>query len=456
MTDFRASAHSVPIERTEQLVAEFHAAAKPRAQWKIGTEYEKLVVDARTGKAAPFDGPRGIERLLRALADRFGWEPRDEEGAVIALARDGVSITLEPGGQLELAGRPLATLHEARDEVTAHVRELAAVGPELGLAFLGLGCHPTSALDEIPWVPKQRYRIMREYMSRVGTMGHRMMKQTATVQANIDFDSERDAMEKIRVGMGVAPVVNAIFASSPLVDGEFSGHLSFRGHVWTDTDRARCGLLPFAFRNDASFADYVDWALDVPMYFILRGGRYVTDVTGVPFRRFLGEGWQGEPATMDDWSLHLTTLFPEVRLKSFIEFRSADSQTPDRVLALPALAKGLFYTADCQQAAVDLVKRWTFDDVESLYREVTRGGFAPRIKGIRVAELAREVIAIAAEGLRRQAVLDGDGRDESRYLDPVLEQAERGRTLAEDLLRHWTGPWERRMEPLIEASAVRG
>lgn len=456
MTDFRASAHSVPIERTEQLVAEFHAAGKPRAQWRIGTEYEKLTVDARTGKAAPFAGPRGIERLLRMLAERFGWEPREEEGAVIALARDGVSITLEPGGQLELAGQPLATLHEAHDEVATHVRELVAVGPELGLAFLGLGCHPASTLDEIPWVPKQRYRIMREYMSRVGTMGHRMMKQTATVQANIDFESERDAMEKLRVGMAIAPVVNAIFANSPLVDGDVSGHLSFRGHVWTDTDRARCGLLPFAFRNDARFADYVAWALDVPMYFILRDGRYVTDVTGMPFRHFLDQGWQGQPATMDDWSLHLTTLFPEVRLKGFIEFRSADSQMPERVLALPALAKGLFYTADCQQAALDLVKRWTIDDVDTLYREVTRGGFEPRIKGIRVGELAREVLAIAREGLRRQASLDGEGRDETRYLEPVVEQVERGRTVAEELLRQWMGPWERRLPPLIEASAIRG
>jgi glutamate--cysteine ligase len=455
MTDFRASAHSMPIERIEQLVAQFHDAGKPRANWKIGTEYEKLAVDARTGKAAPFTGPHGIERLLRLLAERFGWEPRDEEGAVIALARDGVSITLEPGGQVELAGQPVATLHEARDEIEGHVRELVAVGPELGLEFLGLGCHPVSPLDDIAWVPKQRYRIMREYMSRVGTMGHRMMKQTATVQANIDFESERDAMQKLRVGMGIAPIVNAIFANSPLVDGDASGHLSFRGHVWTDTDRARCGLLPFAFRDDAGFADYVTWALDVPMYFILRDGRYVTEVTGVPFRRFMAEGWQGEPATMDDWNLHLTTLFPEVRLKAFIEFRSADSQMPGRVLALPALVKGLFYTADCQQAALDLVKRWTIGDVADLYREVTRGGFAPRMKGVRVLDLAREVLAIAAEGLRRQGALDDRGRDEARYIEPVMEQVERGRTLAEEILRQWEGPWERRVGPLVEACALR-
>jgi glutamate--cysteine ligase len=454
MTDFRASAHSVPIESTEQLVEQFHRSAKPRAAWKIGTEYEKLAVDAATGQAAPFAGPRGIERLLVLLAERFGWEPREEEGATIALARDGVSITLEPGGQIELAGRPVDTVHEAQDEVTSHVHELTTVGRDLGMAFLGLGCHPVSTLDDITWVPKQRYRIMRDYMARVGTLGHRMMKQTATVQANIDFDSERDAMVKLRVGMGIAPVVNAIFANSPLVDGDASGHLSFRGHVWTDTDRARCGLLPFAFRDDAGFADYVAWALDVPMYFILREGRYVTDVTGIPFRRYLVDGWNGERATLDDWNLHLTTLFPEVRLKGFIEFRSADSQRPDRVLALPALAKGLFYDADCQAAGFDLVKRWSPDQVRELYGEVTRGGFAARLRGVRVGELARELLGIAAEGLRRQGALDSQGRDERRYLEPVIEQVERGRTLADETLGLWKGPWERRIGPLIEACAI--
>jgi glutamate--cysteine ligase len=455
MTDFRASAHAVPIERTEQLVEQFHAAAKPRTDWKIGTEYEKLAVDPATGRAVPFAGPRGIERVLTELAERYGWEPREENGATIALARGRVSITLEPGGQIELAGEPLATLHATRDEVMGHVRELVAVGADLGIVFLGLGCHPVSPLDDIPWVPKERYRIMREYMPRVGTLGHRMMKQTATVQANIDFESERDAMQKLRIGMGVAPIVNAIFANSPLVDGDLSGYLSFRGHVWSDTDRARSGLLPFAFRDDASFADYVAWALDVPMYFILRNGRYVTEVTGKPFRRFLAEGWRGEQATMDDWNLHLTTLFPEVRLKGFIEFRSADSQPPESIVALPALAKGLFYTDDCQQAGLDLVRRWSVDQVRELYQDVTRGGLAARIKGIRVGELARELLAIATEGLRRQAAVDADGRDERRYLEPVITVIERGRTAADELVRQWTGPFDRRIAPLIDSYALR-
>ena len=455
MTDFRASAHALPIESVEQLVEQFHHAAKPRSAWKIGTEYEKLAVDAETGRAAPFTGPRGIERVLLMVAERFGWEPREEEGATIALARNGLSITLEPGGQIELAGQPVATVHEAHEEIQTHVRELVSVGREVGMAFLGLGAHPISTLDEIAWVPKQRYRIMRDYMTRVGTLGHRMMKQTATVQANIDFESERDAMQKLRVGMASAPIVNAIFANSPLVDGDASGHLSFRGHVWTDTDRARCGLLPFVFRDDAGFVDYAAWALDVPMYFIMRDGRYVTDVTGIPFRRFLAEGWGGAPATLDDWNLHLTTLFPEVRLKGYIEFRSADSQLPERVLALPALAKGLFYDADCQLAGLDFVKRWSPDQVRELYADVTRGGFAARLRGVRVGELARELLAIAAEGLRRQGALDGQGRDERCYLDLVVEQVERGRTAADEILALWNGPWDRRVGPLVEACALR-
>ena len=445
---------SEPVESIDQLVRYFAAAGKPRDQWRIGTEYEKLAVDVHSGQAAPFTGPRGIERCLNELAERFGWEPREEDGVTIALARDGVSITLEPGGQIELAGKPLPHLHATRAEVATHVRELVEVAGDLGLAILGLGCQPVSRLEDITWVPKQRYRIMREYMLRVGTLGHRMMKQTATVQANLDFESERDAMTKLRVGMGIAPIVNAIFANSPIVDGDVSGYLSFRGHIWTDTDRARCGLLPFAFRDDATFASYVEWALDVPMYFVLRDGRYVTDVTGVPFRRFLADGFGGERATMDDWNLHLTTLFPEVRLKNFIELRSADSQSEERVLALPALAKGLFYEPDCQLGALDLVKRWTFEQCRELYADVTRGGLAVRMRGVRVAELAREVISIAAEGLRRQAVVGSDGRDERRYLDPVTEQVERGRTRAEDILSSWTGVWEQRPDRLVAACAL--
>jgi glutamate--cysteine ligase len=320
---------------------------------------------------------------------------------------------------------------------------------------LGLGCHPLATLDEIPWVPKQRYRIMREYMTRVGTLGHRMMKQTATVQANLDFADERDAMRKLRIGMATAPIMNALFANSPLVDGDLSGFASFRGQVWTDTDRARCGILPFVFRNEASFADYVAWALDVPMYFLLRDGRYVTEVTGIPFRRLLDGGVPGIVATMDDWNLHLTTLFPEVRLKGFIELRAADSQPPERVMALPALAKGIFYDADCQDAAFDLVRSWSPDQCTEAYRDALRGGFAARLRGIRIAELARELLAIAYEGLKRTPTFDDAGRDERCYLDPIAEQLARGQTRGEEIAGLWRGAWAQEPAALLQNCGLR-
>jgi glutamate--cysteine ligase len=453
MTDFRASGEAAPIESIDQLVEEFHNSGKPRERWTLGTEYEKLVVDPRSGRAAPFSGSRGIERLLRELAERFGWEPQEESGRTIALRRGKASITLEPGGQFELSGEPYRSLHETREELATHVRELSEVGDELGLAFVGLGMQPVSTLDEIEWVPKPRYAIMREYMLRVGSMGHRMMKQTATVQANIDFADERDAMRKLHVGMAVAPVVNAIFANSCISEGDVNGQLSFRGHVWTDTDRARCGLLPFAFRRGATFADYVSWALDVPLYFVLRDGRYCTEVTGVPFRRFLEAGLAGEPATFDDWRLHLTTLFPEVRLKGFLEVRSADSQPPGRVLAVPALVKGVYHQSDCLEAAEDMVKRWTYDECEALYREVTRGGMRARMRGIPVRDLARELLSIADDGLKREADLDDEGRDERLYLDPIREYVAAGRSPADDTLDDWLRTPTGRIGRLVEGNA---
>ena len=455
MTDFHESAHATPIDDVDQLVEQMHRAGKPRDRWRIGTEYEKVGVERTTGRAARFSGARGIEAVLRGLAERYGWDPKEEDGRTVALARGGATVTLEPGGQLELSGEQCATIHCAHDELTTHVREVVTVGTELGIAFLGLGMQPISGLDDIEWVPKRRYAIMGPYMSRVGTLGQRMMKQTATVQANIDYSDERDAMQKMRVGMGIAPLVNAMFANSSVSDGGLNGYMSYRGHIWTDTDNARCGLLPFVFREGAGFADYVEWALDVPLYFILRGGRYVTSVTGVPFRRFLTEGAAGERATLDDWNLHLTTLFPEVRLKGYIELRSADSQPPERMLALPALVKGVFYTADCLDAAWDLVKRWSFEERVELWREAHREALLARFRGVKLLELARELYAIGEEGLRRQAALDKSGRDERTYLEHMGEQLQMGRSPARVIAEKWTGEWDRRIERLIEFAEYR-
>ena len=395
--------------------------------------------------------------MLRTLAERFGWEPKEENGRTVALVRGGASITLEPGAQLELSGEQCRTLHCTHDELTTHVRELVSVGGELGLAFLGLGMQPISRPEEIEIVPKQRYAIMAPYMERVGTLGVRMMKQTATVQANIDYADEGDAMRKLRVGMGLAPILNAMFANSSLSDGDLNGYMSFRGHIWTDTDAARCGLLRLAFREGASFADYVDWALDVPLYFILRGGTYRTTVTGMPFRRFLAEGAGGERATLDDWNLHLTTLFPEVRLKGYLELRSADSQPPERMLALPALVKGVFYETDCLDAAHDLVKRWTFDETNTLWRQVHREALLARFRGVDVLDLARELYTIAEEGLRRQHALDAGGRDERTYLERMGEQLAMGRSPARVIAEQWPADWDdrRRLERVIAATEFR-
>src|SRR2546426_8490176 len=456
MTDFRQSDRAVAIESVDQLVEQLHVAGKPPPRWAIGTEYEKVVVDRATGRAAPFSGRRGIETVLRTLAQRFGWEAKEENGRTVALARAGASITLEPGAQLELSGEQCRTLHCTQRELATHVRELVSVGSELGLAFLGLGMQPISRLEEIELVPKQRYRLMAAYMERVGTLGLRMMKQTATVQANIDYADERDAMLKLRVGMGLAPVLNAMLANSSLSDGGLNGYMSFRGHIWTQTDPARCGLLRLAFREGATFADYVEWALDVPLYFILRDGTYLTTVTGMPFRRFLAEGAAGERATLDDWNLHLTTLFPEVRLKGYIEFRSADSQPPERMLALPALVKGVFYTQDCLEAAWDLVKRWTFAERLELWRDVHREALLARFKGVKVIELARELYAIGEEGLRRQQALDRAGRDERVYLERMGEQLAIGRSPARVIAEKWSGVWDRRVERLIAFAEYRG
>jgi glutamate--cysteine ligase len=454
MTDFQSSLHVTPIESVEQLVEGFHAGAKPRGAWRIGTEYEKLAVDSRTGRAIPFSGEGGIESILCRLVERFGWEPKEEAGRTISLKRGAVSITLEPGGQIELAGATCETLHCTRAELVSHVEELIAVGDEMGVTFVGLGIHPSSTLDQIELVPKQRYQIMAPYMGRVGTLGLRMMKQTATVQANIDYADERDAMRKLAIGMRLAPVMNAMFSNSCIVEGQPSGRMSYRGHIWTDTDNARCGLLPFAFDDSAAFEHYAAWALEVPMYFVLRDGRYLRELTGMPFRHFLEHGGSGERATMDDWNLHLTTLFPEVRLKSFIEFRSTDGQRPAMVLALPALVKGIFYEPDCQQAAWDLVRTWTLDQVSEALDDASRYGLQGRVRNVGLCEMAHEISQIAVEGLRRQAGLDDAGRDERVYIEPLLAHVADRRSPAQHTAERWEGEWRRDVRRLVDDAAL--
>ena len=442
----------VPIERYDQLVAYFENACKPRARWRIGTEYEKVAVWATNGHAVPFT--EGIEEILRRVAERYEWTPIVEEGRIVALQGDGATVTLEPGGQLELSGQQCESVHCARKEFEQHVREIVTVGNELGIVFLGLGMQPISTLEEIEWVPKRRYGIMGPYMLRVGTLGQRMMKQTATVQVNIDYASERDAMAKMRVGMGIAPLLTAMFANSPISDGRLNGYRSFRGHIWTDTDPARCGLLPFVFNDSCSFTDYIEYALDVPMYFLVREGRWF-DMTALTFRRFWTEGYQDEHATIADWDAHLTTLFPEFRLKRYIEARSIDSQPPALMLAAPAIVKGVFYTDDCLWAAWDIVKRWKWDERLALYHAVHREALRARVAGIEVRELARELIDIAETGLQQQAQLNAAGESEALYLEQLRDQVRRGYCPADYVIDKWDGKWHHDVARLVTGTAYR-
>jgi glutamate--cysteine ligase len=442
------------IERKEELEAFFHDAGKTPERWRVGTEYEKVGIDRRTGKAIPYLGPRGIERILRELIERFGWEPEEQDGHIIALKRNTHEIHLEPGGQIELAGEPCDNIHCTHAEFDQHIRELLEVAEPLGIVFLGLGIQPVSRLEEIEWVPKKRYRIMAPYMLKVGTMGQRMMKQTATVQANIDYLDEKDAMAKFRTGMGLAPILIAMFANSPISDGALNGYRSFREHIWTDTDNNRSGLLKFAFAPDVSFVHYVEYALDVPMYFIIRNKDYI-DMTHMTFRQYLERGRNGERATIEDWSDHLTTLFPETRIKRYIEVRSVDSQPPDLMPALSALIKGVFYDNDCLQAGWDLVKGWTWDERMQIYLDSHRDALAARVRRYALLELARELLQIAWEGLRRQRALNVQGDDETIYLKPLKSLLDDGKCPADILIEKWEGELARDVQKLIAYSAYK-
>jgi glutamate--cysteine ligase len=455
MTEFLQSpGQAEDITHRSQLHAYFDRAGKPREAWRVGTEHEKLGVDARTAAAVPYSGPHGIEAFLGTLAERYGWEAKREDGHIIALYRDRASVTLEPGGQLELSGEQCPTIHCAAQEFARHTEEIVSVGSEMGIVFLGLGIHPVSAVDEIEMVPKQRYRIMAPYMATVGTLGLRMMKQTATVQANFDFADEADAMAKLRTSMGLVPILSAMFSNSSISEGDLNGLMTLRGHIWTDTDRARAGLLPFVFSESAGFDAYIDWALDAPMYFVIRDGKYV-DLTGTPFRAFVEHGRGDLHATMDDWALHLTTLFPEVRLKTYLEVRSVDSQPPQLVLAVPALLKGVLYEQDCLDGAWDLVKRWTWSERLELYADAHRLGLEARAGRTRMLDLAAELTVIAAEGLKRQAALDGEGRDEAIYLDPLRAQLGTGASPARYVADRWGSPWNRDFKHLIAFAGYR-
>jgi glutamate--cysteine ligase len=434
-----------PIEGKAQLIEALSSGAKPKEQWRIGTEHEKFAFLTDTLKPVPYDGERSIRALLEGMRDRFGWQGVYENGNIIALsgADDMGNISLEPGGQFELSGAPLSNMHETCEEVNAHLVQVREIGDALGIGFLGLGASPTWTRAETPVMPKGRYAIMAPYMDRVGSMGRDMMFRTSTVQANLDFGSEADMVKKLRVSLALQPVATALFANSPFLEGKPNGYLSFRSHVWTDTDNARAGMLPFAFEDGMSFERYVDYALDVPMYFVMRDGRFI-DTAGESFRAFLdGKLPQlpGQKPVLKDWNDHLTTIFPEVRLKKYLEMRGADSGPWRRLCALPAFWVGLLYEQASLDAAWDLVKDWTADERQSLRDQVPAKALHATIRGRTVQDLARDVLTIARSGLEVRQATGCKGNTEAQFLDVLDETAATGKTAAENLLDLYHGPW---------------
>jgi glutamate--cysteine ligase len=425
-----------PIRRADDLLLPFVEACKPRPAWRIGPEMEKFGVYEQTLAPVPYPGERGILRILEELAAIHGWVPEHEYdgGPVIALASGGASITLEPGGQLELSGAQSEDLHQVQVETRRHLREIAPLSRALGIRWLGLGLHPFAARSDFAWVPKQRYGVMREYLPTRGGHAIDMMLRTCTVQVNLDYASEADAMRKMRVALALAPATTAIFANSPWKEGRAHGGLTYRGRVWLDVDPDRSGLLPALWKPTARFEDYVQWALDVPMFLFKRDGHAILN-TGQTFRSFLKDGFSGHRARLEDWKVHLNTLFPEVRLKKTIEIRGADMQGIDTACALPALWTGLLYDEQALSEAEGLVAGWTYEEVAELRNAVWRDALRAPFRGKPLAEVAQRVVAIAAGGLVRRARADATtGRDESQYLEPLRKLVERARCPADVLL----------------------
>jgi glutamate--cysteine ligase len=439
------------ITHRDQLVAYMEAGCKARRDWRIGTEHEKFAFTREDLRPLPYDGPRSIRALLESLAAQFGWTPVFEGENPIALAKDGCSITLEPGGQLELSGAALDNIHETCAEVHQHLAQVKSVADPLEISLIGLGFQPLWAREDIPWMPKARYRIMRAYMPTKGRLGLDMMLRTCTVQVNLDFESEADMVKKFRVSLALQPVATALFANSPFTEGRPNGFLSYRSHVWTDADPDRCGTLPFVFEDGMGFERYIDYALDVPMYFVYRGGEYL-DASGLSFRDFLDgrlDILPGELPTTSDWGDHLSTIFPEVRLKTFLEMRGADGGPWKSLCALPAFWVGLLYDQEALDAAWDLVADWTPAEHAALRAGVPRQALKTPFRGGTVDDLARRALALSEAGLKRRAIVGREELYETQYLAPALEIGETGRTRAEDLLAAYEGEWQGRLEPLF-------
>src|SRR6201981_2625655 len=434
-----------PIETREELVAWFEAGSKPRSRFRLGTEHEKFVFTVEGHNPVSYQGRRSIRALLEGMQHLLGWDPIIEDGNIIGLfdVTGGGAISLEPGGQFELSGAPVETVHQTQAELMAHLAQVREIATPLGIGFLALGMTPSWSRAEIPVMPKGRYKIMTNYMPKVGRYGIDMMYRTCTVQTNLDFSSEADMVKKLRVSLALQPVATALFANSPFTEGKPNGFLSFRSEIWRDTDNDRSGMLPWAFEDGMGFERWVDYALDVPMYFVKRGDTYI-DVSGSSFRAFFkgkSNVLPGQRPTLSDWANHLSTIFPEVRLKRYLEMRGADGAPWGRLPALPAFWVGLLYDDLSLDGAWDMVRTWSACERQLLRDDVPRLGFKARIRDRYLFEIAKECLALAHAGLRRRNHVDHGGRHETRHLEPLDRILDCGKTPAEELLEKFNGPW---------------
>jgi glutamate--cysteine ligase len=443
----RDTIDDTPIESVSALAAFLASGGKPESAWRIGTEHEKFGFHTDDLSPVPYEGPRGVEQLLNGMAGLLGWEPILDAGKIIGLVdpTGGGAISIEPGGQFELSGAPLETLHQTCRETNAHLAQVREIAEPLGIGFLGVGMSPKWRLDETPRMPKSRYRIMADYMPKVGGKGLDMMFRTSTIQVNLDFADEADMVKKMRVGLALQPVATALFANSPFKDGLPNGYLSYRGEIWRDTDADRSGGIPFAFEPGFGFEAYVEWALDVPMYFVKRGDRYI-EATAYTFREFMQKGLPildpADRPTVGDWNNHLSTLFPDVRLKRYLEMRGADGGPWRVICALPAFWVGLLYDAGVLDEAWQMVRDWTAEERLALRDGVPRSALATPFRNRTVLDIARDCVDLSRRGLARRARLNGAGVDETVFLDPVLETLAAEATPAERLLARYHGAWD--------------
>jgi glutamate--cysteine ligase len=434
------------IEHHAQLAEYLESGCKPPEDWRIGTEHEKFGYRLEDHLPLPYEGTCSVLAMLSGLRDRFGWAPVEEAGKLIGLTKGSANVSLEPGGQLELSGAPLRTLHETCDEVNEHLREVKALADEMGAGFIGLGAAPEWTEAQMPVMPKGRYGLMMRYMPTVGTTGTMMMFRTCTVQVNLDFASEADMVKKFRVGLALQPVATALFANSPFFDGKVNGWQSWRARIWRDLDASRTGMLPFVFEDGMGFERYVDYALDVPMYFVYRDGKYI-DALGMSFRDFLDgklPALPGERPTFSDWADHLTTIFPEVRIKKFMEMRGADAGPWRRICALPAFWVGLLYDGAALDAAWEICKDWTVEDRERLRHDAGKFGLRAEVAGRPLVEVARDVLAVSRAGLAARARPGAGGLigDETHFLNALHEIVASGETPADELLARYHGAWQ--------------